>query len=100
MKLRLRAAIAAERDYREDARELAAIAVDCKAAGADREAREARIFAFVAVNAARVEVFDPEPPDAPWCSCPTCRAYIDGQRTRQAQEAFWGPFIRALRGEA
>lgn len=51
----------AQYDYRAASRELTELAADYKAAGDPRRARECRIYAFIAANAARAEFFDPAP---------------------------------------
>lgn len=68
-----RASRQAQRDYRVAAREIGDLAAEMKAVGDHKKAREFRIYAFVAANAARVEYFDPEPPTVP---CRVCQ----GQR--------------------
>lgn len=65
-----RASREAQRDYRIAAREIADLAAEMKAVGDHPKAREFRIYAFVAANAARVEYFDPEPPA--FITCRVC----------------------------
>lgn len=52
----------AQYDYRQAAREISELAADMKAVGDHKKARQFRIYAFIAANAARAEFFDPPPP--------------------------------------
>ena len=52
----------AQRQYREEAKRLAYLAAELKAAGRPLLAREAAHQAYIALNAARAEFFDPEVP--------------------------------------
>ena len=51
----------AQYDYRRASRELSELADEMKAVGDNKRARECRMFAFIAANAARAEFFDPPP---------------------------------------
>jgi hypothetical protein len=56
-----RASQSAQFDYRAAARDIAELAVEMKSVGDEPKAREFRLYAFIAANAARAEFFDPEP---------------------------------------
>lgn len=56
----------AQYDYRQASREISELAADMKAIGDHAKAREFRIYAFIAANAARAEFFDPPPPVVRW----------------------------------
>lgn len=66
-----RASRSAQRDYRVASQEIGDLAAEMKRVGDHKRAREFRVLAFVAANAARSEYFDPEPPAT--VSCRVCR---------------------------